>query len=458
MASPNKPYQGWWIFATAVAVVLFQNVVVFFRQPDLAFVQWIWALAQGGQGWEKWIAGIARDRGLSAAWWASALAPLVLQLLLALVAALIFWFICRRANALKLWRMSWIACAILTLFSGSVFAWQLPGLLEARRQDPRILLPRDLAAWAEQREGLLFANPSALPVLEPLADGARFLPIGEAKAVIAEPLKWRQLDQEKSFGAVILLGRPGEYAPLLRHLLDSPEWALAYADNFGIGFRRGQQLWQPPAPDQAAGKFAHPRAAAGYLSQTALILSALGRNGDAIRYFEAAEKIAPNEPETYARKAVFLNSRDRFGDAVAAADQALALNPGMLAALQIKALALLSANQTEAAWKTALRLPELAPQDPYSLFIYARCANAARAFSAETDALEKVIALSEKQGQPTANYRIFLAQSYARRGLSDQALAQFRKAALEPGNSPAQKKEIEQSIANIEAQIGGSGR
>lgn len=454
MTDSTKRYQGWWIFATAIAVAVFQNAPEFLARPNVAFAQSVWAMEQT-PGWrEAWITGLARDHGLDTALFVNTTLTFFLQLVLVLAAATVFWFMCRRTNLKKLWRMSWIACAAVTLFSGVFFAWQIPGLVESRKMDSRLLLPLDLAAWADQRTGLLFANPSALPVLEPLTAPTRWLPLAEAAEVMVDPLKWRQLDQKKHFGAVVLNGRLPEYAPLLQHLLASPEWSLAYVDNFGIGFLRGQQLWQPQTPDEVAARFAQPRDAAGYLSQTALSLSLLGKNGDAVRYFDFAEKLAPHEAETYARKAVFLNSRNQFGDAIAAADQALALNPDMLSALQIKSLALLNAQQAESAWKTALKLAELAPEDPYSQFIFARCANGVRAYSAESDALEKVITLSEKRGLPVTNYRIFLAQSFAHRGLSEQALAQFRLAEKDPANSAKQKQEIAESIANIEAQIG----
>lgn len=454
MTHTPRNYKGWWIFATAIAIVLFQNLPAFLNQPDVAFAQNVWVMGQQ-TGWrEVWISGIARDHGLTAALRTQTAVASIIQLILALVAATFFWWMCRRNNSVKLWRMSWVACAAVVTFSAVFFAIQVPRIFQSMQADSRIYLPIDLAAWLNEHPGNFYANPTALPLIQPLTPNAKWLPIAEAHAVVSDPVKWRQLDQTKSFDAVLLNGRLSEYAPLLQHFLTSPDWSLAFVDNFGIVFTRGAKPWEPPAADELAKRFANPRDAALYLSQTALTLSIAGKNGEAIRYFEAAEKLAPAEAEIFARKAVFFNSRSRLGDAVAAADEALAINPDLLSAVQIKALAQLSAQQPETAWKTAMRLPELAPEDPYSLFIYARCANAVHAYSAETDTLEKVIALSQKQGMRVTNYQIFLGQAYAHRGLSKQAMDQLKQASLDPANTPEQKKEIEQTVALIQAQIG----
>jgi hypothetical protein len=86
-------------------------------------------------------------------------------------------------------------------------------------------------------------------------------------------------------------------------------------------------------------------------------------------------------------------------------------------------------------------VPDLAARIRRSLNYYVR----------EAESLEKLVAIGQKAGISTANYRIYLGQAYARQSLPEPALQNYR-AALNSGQLDAkQAEQVQDAINSIES-------
>lgn len=394
-------------------------------------------------GWER--------GGFEGAVRGSALAELLfigfLTLLGWVVLIVALWFLPARL-------FGWVVAAGIAVSAGlAAWGWTVRAADAGDRVgEERLYLPHALAGILEEKHEPVYLNPSAFPALELLGVRAEGRHDTEYILAAGDPTRWRALDRRDRFGSVALIGHPAEYRPLLDHLLESTDWRIGYLDNHGVVFVRDPGMrWTPPSAADWEREFPDAVERAVFLSQWALKLAAVKRHAEARRALRDAVELAPDRPEVLARFAGFEAERGRWGDALKLCEQALVLRPDYPPALQVKIQALLELRRPDAAWAEARRLAAAAPGDPYALFLFAKSANAARAFASEADALERLLALSRRRGLPDISYRLYLGQAYARQGLAAAAAEQFR-AVLDSGAlGGEQERQVREMLETIES-------
>lgn len=368
---------------------------------------------------------------------------------------------------LSFWRPSWRRRLqkSLAVFLGLLCLWGIwtvfrplpPGPLAAELRLPAVLL--ELVSAAKDiagAESTVWASPSALRHLSVLDTG---LPVDRSESALqaaVQPSLWREMDREKRYGAVLFYGPAAEYQPLLLHLLESPDWQLESVLGYGVVFSRGASDLASPLPvvRDSGRQFGHPRDRAVYLARMASQLSMLEQYGAARRFFRRALEVAPERPDIRALHANFLALRQQWGEAAAEARQILQDFPSYIPALQVLIQAEIALGETENAWREAQRLRRLQPDDVFSVFLFAKAANSAGVVWAEAEALEKLILLAGRQGLPTAPYRIFLGQAFARQGYGKMALEQFEMALASGLLPPGQVAQVEELIETIREKTG----
>lgn len=324
-------------------------------------------------------------------------------------------------------------------------------------QAPQVGSPSILADEARER-GLknLFVNPSAQAVVA----GAQPSDADASLAATAcrNPSEWRKLDRDRRFDGVLLTGSLAEFQPLLNHLAESPDFRVALVNHWGVLFTRQRpEPYNPPSPEKVEADSAEARPV--ILSQTALFLDGVGLRREATAYMEAALQAAPEDPTVHARAAALALSRGRNREAIERSDAALKIDPNHAGALEVKASALAGVGAATLAWQTAERLLNAAsPDDMHVLYLHARLANAAAAYTREQDSLERLVKLAEARGLPAGNYRVYLGQCYARQGLARPALEQLELAAKSPGLSEDQQADIATAIQTVRKHVGDLSR
>jgi Putative Zn-dependent protease, contains TPR repeats len=316
---------------------------------------------------------------------------------------------------------------------------------------PVLAAPIELAEAVRDRPArTLFTNATGLYqflLFAPEAVGA--LTPQQAAALSHNPPAWRKALRTAGWNVVALAGPTSEYRPLLEHLITSPDWRLALVSNQGFLFLRGGG--EPLGSfDPETFRLENDRDTAIYLAQIAERYDAIRRPADAMDCLERALDLAPEDVTTLSHAASFAAGRKHWQDVLTYTARALKKDPGFAHAKLIRALALL---ETGEAWQAQNLCGEIlagAPDDLYTLFLYARICRALHDYAQEAHTLERLVALSEKAGLPTVNYRIYLGQAYARQGLPEPALKNYRLV-LESGTlGPEQEKEIRDAIATIE--------
>jgi tetratricopeptide (TPR) repeat protein len=345
-----------------------------------------------------------------------------------------------------------------TLFLLVALPCFLPACQRSNAVDARLQRPQELAD-AATRSGAknIFTNPRARALLGESTNHPALAPATPRDAAAAlKPKAWRRLDREKRFDAVLLAGPVGEYQPLLTHLVDSPDFRLVRVDNWGALFVRGEPApYHAPDPGDVPHDFSRASERGGYLARTALMLQAIGQDAAARAYSDAAIDAAPKEAIVHVGAAALALARKDYAPAVAESRRALELNPHDLGALEITARTLSEAGAPDQAWAVADELKTRAdPDDMNVLFLHAQLANAAHAYAAEQDSLERLVKLAEAQGLPTVDYRVYLGQCYAHQGLARPALEQLERAAKEPDLTDQQRADIDTAITTVRQRAG----
>jgi tetratricopeptide (TPR) repeat protein len=245
------------------------------------------------------------------------------------------------------------------------------------------------------------------------------------------PRLFRQLDRVYHFDALLLTGDPSLFRPLLKHLLETKDWTLAYLDQTALGFRRAPaREWTPDDLKPLREKFAAADKATRvlFLSGLASRLMAIDRTADALDALEDALKLDPQSAEALTQRGIYKMRFAMWTDALDAAAAALHSRKDYPPALAIRAQALYALRKFGEAFGASQKLLALAPDDPQTLFLHARIAHEAHAYDSEVAALRHLVELAEKAGQSTSGYRIYLGQALAKRDDRDEALAEFQKA------------------------------
>ena len=306
-------------------------------------------------------------------------------------------------------------------------------------RDIRLLSPIDLLEQAG--EGRVFLNAPALSAARLLSPGvaSRAPDARSIRELAASPVRWREEDRRASFQAILLSVPLEESRPLVEMLNSSPEWHLAKIDNQGLLYRRGRE---------PAGKpmFSNKRDSALNHAQTAMVMHFLGKNKDAREWMSKARQTAPRDPLVLTQSATLAAALKQWPTTKKEAELALKEDPSSTQARYLLALALLETGNISGA---AGESSALSANAPSVLWLQARISREANDPTTEIAALEKLLALAEKQKEEPTIIHIHLAQAWAKRGFATQALENYN-AALKGNLTPAQRKELENAKGTIQ--------
>jgi hypothetical protein len=299
--------------------------------------------------------------------------------------------------------------------------------------------------------GPVFINPRGLGLARfsgPLPDRASS---GESSRLSREPSLWREFDRTARYSAVWLLGDKSDYAPLARHLGESPDWRLASVDATGVLFLRQPRIEE--FATEPAQQYAREMWGGANRSQflAGAALSSLVANylTEAGELSLAATSNSRQSAPAAAAHARTLTASGVIRPALEESLRATKLDPTSVEAWEARTEALLHAGMVNDAYAASQRAARLAPGDTGTLWLAARTANAARAFQTEAELLEALISLTEGRGGDAGFYYLYLGQSYAKLGLTRPALYNLEKAAAAPGLTGDQRGQLREEIEGI---------
>jgi hypothetical protein len=347
--------------------------------------------------------------------------------------------------------------AIVVLGGVGVFFWK------RTPSDPRIDTPmfaleaisgKSLYFNARAHSWLRERRPELLGPDTAAADSERVRAYVRA---VQSPGQFRQLDRQLRFDALLLVGNPSEFRPLLDHLVEAKDFRPVYVDHWAIIFRRDTTpTWKiedlAPLRQKLTGLSA-PRMA-GFLAETAVRLGAVRRNEEARMLLDEAERLDSKSPAMWNGRALLHAQAGQWKEALACADRALAGKLEPLSAVATKAQALYAMKDFSAAYDLSKELVERVPDDPGILFYHAKIAHDANAFRSEIAVLEKLIALAEAARWPTSGYRIYLGQAYASVSDGARSVAAFEKALADPDLPKEQRDFALENIRRIKSRVG----
>lgn len=343
------------------------------------------------------------------------------------------------------------AIVLLLAFSAIFSAWRELTRRANAVPEIKLITAVELAdAVKGQPPGALFVNPSTLtPLLLFSPASAGGTSPQQAAALALNPPAWRKALRGAGWQAVALSGPIGEFRPLLEHLLLSPDWRLALVTNHGYLFLR--ESGTPAAPlNPALFQLGNDRETAIYLAQIAERYDAIRQPAAALNCMNRALELAPRDTSVLSHAATFAAGRKRWQDALSYSGRALTEDPDNAHAKLVRALAFLETGEAQKAQNLADEVLAEAPNDLYTLFLYARICRTLHDYAQEASTLERLTALSEKSGLSTVNYRIFLGQAYARQGLPEPALKNYRLVLASGVLNSEQAQEIRDAISAIE--------
>lgn len=403
----------------------------------------------GEAGFSGTLGALARERG---GWIAADLAgaleaALPVFLLLALSAILLTRLPERfRRPALGIWT----AVVVSVFFWGLWNGWKTS--LGAVRE-PRLLAPVDLLEKAQQLEGRIFFNPSAhcfAPLFAPSKIESGFHP-GQSARLQASLADWRAEDRKNPFAGIVFAGGDVRPSPFLDMIRSMPGWSLAVADNHGLLFVREQTAPEIASLDLAKRKFETKENQALFLAQSAMVQQAIGQSEKARQLLGDALKLSETN-QVLVHSAQFAASEGRWADVLETVESVLKKNPRSIPARYLEALALFESGAIAKAAEKSATLAASLPDDSAILGLQARIAARNNDPATETAALEKLLALAARRGQPVGDLHALLGQAWARRGFPDQALANYQ-AALDANPPPDVREQIEQSIKVIRERV-----
>ncbi len=275
---------------------------------------------------------------------------------------------------------------------------------------------------------------------------------------VQNPKLFRQLDRQWRFDALLLVGNPGEYRPLLDHLLETKDFAPVYVDHWAIVFRRGaQRPWELADFAAVRGRLAtlSKRERAECFAEAGVKLVALRHMADARALLDEARQLDADSPQAWNGEALVHMQNGEWKAALACADRALAGRLEPLYALATKTQVLYATKHFSEAYTLSRRLVAGLPDDPAILFKHAQICHEAHAYREEIKALEKLIARAEAEQRPVAGYQIYLGQACAAASEAERAIAAFTKALADPELPEDQRDFARENIARIKSRTEG---
>lgn len=331
------------------------------------------------------------------------------------------------------------------------------------KSDPDLTTPR-LALEKLQAKTLYFNGPARPWLLasrpELLTDEDRDLHSPRTRAfaqAVQNPKLFRQLDRQSRFDAVLLVGDPSQYKPLLDHLTETKDWSLRYVDHTSLVLRRDSgKAWEfadfSVVRERLAKKSANARA--GAWAQAATKLLAAGHADAGKTLLDEAAQFAPRNPEVANGLAIYFLGRGEWRQAEAQVQRALSADKNFLPALATKTQLLYGTKRFSQAYDISKEVIARLPDDPQLLFYHAKIAHEANAFKAEIEALEKLIAWAEAEGRPTGGYLLYLGQAYASVGDGPRSIDSFMLALNDPDIPDDQRAFARENIARIKKRTG----
>ena len=315
-------------------------------------------------------------------------------------------------------------------------------------RDIRLLAPVDLLKIVGDHDGRVFINSPALSAARLLLpDLISRVPTAEAiQTLTSSPVRWREEDRRDPFTAILLAVPLENSRPLVEMLDSSPEWHLAKIDNQGLLYRRGEK---PEDTSSAKPLFANKRDTALHHAQTAMVMHFLGKNKDAREWMAKARQTAPHDPLVLTQSATLAAALKQWPTTKKEAELALREDPSSTQARYLLTLSLLETGNISGAAGESATLSAKASNTPSVLWLEARISRAANDPNTEIAALEKLLALAQKQKEEPTIVHIHLAQAWAKRGFATQALENYN-AALKGNLTPAQRTELENAKGTIQ--------
>lgn len=339
-----------------------------------------------------------------------------------------------------------IFLAIATL----VFAlglWNARSVSQGNLRDPRLLAPVDLLARASRLEGRIFFDAHSL-FLAPLFAPQKIEPDSspqQSARLSASPAEWRARDRESPFAAVVLSGQNDLAGPLVEMLRALPGWNVEVSDNHGLLLARSRRRAEQRSPSDAPPRFSNPRDEAVYLSRSALVQHVAGNPAAATDLLRKAMDLDQTHPAVPLSAGLVAAREGRWREARGFSESALALQPGSLQAAHLLALSLLESGAVSRAADLIAPLAAKYPNDPALLGLQARIARENNDPATETEALEKLLSLSNPNAPASARLHALLGEAWARRGFPDKALENLN-AALAADPAPDERQSLEEKI------------
>lgn len=288
--------------------------------------------------------------------------------------------------------------------------------------------------------------------LDPDSERSRSFP-----QAVENPKLFRVLVRKYTFDALLLVGDPSEYKPLLDHLVETKDWTLRYVDHTSMIFRRDSgRAWQLEDFAKVREQFAHSSARdqAEVLAQTAVKLLAAKQAEAAKTLLDEASDLAPREPHVANALAVYHIGRGEWTQASQQVERALSANRDFLPALATKTQLLYGMKRFSEAYDLSSKLIAKMPDDPNLLFYHAKIAHEAHAYQTEVAVLGKLIKQAEADGRPIGGYQLYLGQAFAGMGDAERAIDAFMLA-LDDADLPADQRAFaRENITRIKKRTG----
>ena len=272
---------------------------------------------------------------------------------------------------------------------------------------------------------------------------------------VENPKLFRQLDRKYYFDALLLVGDPSQYRPLIEHLLEAKDWTLTYLDHTSVVYRRDvSPEWKATALDALTPNFPRTKDRAAFFAQAAVRLLAIRRGADAKACLDKAQALDDRLPDIWNGNAIFRMNRGEWTPALTNANRALAIDANFLPALATKTQVLYSTKKFSEAYDLSRRLVEAYPNDPGLLFYHAKICHEAHAFTDEIRTLQRLIDRAESESQPASGYRLYLAQAYAKDGKAQPAIDEFNRVLADADLPKEQRTFAEDTLAQIKERAG----
>ena len=302
--------------------------------------------------------------------------------------------------------------------------------------------------WLERK------RPELLGVNDSAASAEKVRAFAQA---VLDPQSFRRLDRQFRFDALLLLGDPSEYRPLLDHLIATKDFRPVYVDHWAIILRRdAERPWR--AEDFAPVRAKIARLAkferAICLSRAATKLAALRMFADSQALLEEARNLDGESKDVWSGYATLHMHRGEWQDAMTCADRALDGGTEPLSALAVKTQVLYATKHFSEAYELSKLLVERLPDDPNLLFYHAKIAHEAHAYQAEIGTLEKLIARAEADARAVSGYQMYLAQAFASAGDAPHAIDAFMRVLNDPELPQDQRDFARDNITRIKKRTG----